>query len=88
MSAVITCTGPRYDVTSGADPLWSQLLADGLARPGPLNHGLDTDTDGRLLSGNARICTLGPLWRGNRWETTVFAEIRAQAHALAALIGS
>ncbi|WP_088414850.1 FAD/NAD(P)-binding protein [Mycobacteroides saopaulense] len=88
VSAVINCTGPRYDVTSGADPLWSQLLADGLARPGPLNLGLDTDTDGRLLPGNAPIWTLGPLRRGNIWETTAFAEIRAQAHALAALIGS
>ncbi|OHU79519.1 FAD/NAD(P)-binding protein [Mycobacteroides chelonae] len=86
--AVINCTGPQYDLTAGADRLWNQLLADGLARPGPLNLGLDTDTDGRLLPGVVPMWAIGPLRRGNLWETTAFAEIRAQAEKLAALIGS
>jgi uncharacterized NAD(P)/FAD-binding protein YdhS len=86
--AVINCTGPQYDLTAGADRLWSQLLADGLARPGPLNLGLDTDTDGRLLPGVVPMWAIGPLRRGNLWETTAFVEIRAQAERLAALIGS
>lgn len=86
--AVINCTGPQYDITAGTDPLWSQLLAGGLARPGPLNLGLDTDPAGRLLPGHAPLWALGPLRRGNLWETTAFAEIRAQAEGMAALIGS
>ncbi|MFA4080815.1 FAD/NAD(P)-binding protein [Mycobacteroides salmoniphilum] len=86
--AVINCTGPQYDITTGADPLWSQLLADGLVKPGPLNLGLDTDAEGRILPGVAPMWTLGPLRRGNLWETTAFVEIRAQAERLAALIGS
>lgn len=86
--AVINCTGPQYDITAGTDPLWSQLLADGMVKPGPLNLGLDTDPDGRLLPGEAPMWTLGPLRRGNLWETTAFAEIRAQAQRLATLIGS
>lgn len=88
VGAVINCTGPRYDIAASADPLWSQLLDDGLVRPGPLNLGLDTDPSGRLLPGHVPMWTLGPLRRGNLWETTAFAEIRLQAEALAALIGS
>ncbi|WP_078314592.1 FAD/NAD(P)-binding protein [Mycobacterium sp. D16Q16] len=88
IGAVINCTGPQYDITAAADPLWSQLLADGLVRPGPLNLGLDTDAEGRLLPAVVPMWTLGPLRRGNLWETTAFAEIRAQAERLAALIGS
>ncbi|ORA30672.1 FAD/NAD(P)-binding protein [Mycobacteroides abscessus] len=88
VGAVINCTGPRYDIAASADPLWSQLLDDGLVRPGPLNLGLDTDPSGRLLPGHIPMWTLGPLRRGNLWETTAFAEIRLQAEALAALIGS
>ncbi|TDZ83695.1 hypothetical protein DE4585_02503 [Mycobacteroides salmoniphilum] len=86
--AVINCTGPQYDITAGTDPLWSQLLADGMVKPGPLNLGLDTDVEGRLLPGVVPMWTLGPLRRGNLWETTAFADIRAQAERLAALIGS
>ncbi|MBA0046154.1 FAD/NAD(P)-binding protein [Mycobacteroides sp. LB1] len=85
---VINCTGPQYDITTGTDPLWSRLLASGLVRPGPLNLGLDTDPDGKLAPGDAPMWTLGPLRRGNLWETTAFVEIRAQAEGLAALIGS
>lgn len=88
VGAVINCTGPRYDIAAGADPLWNQLLHDGLVRPGPLNLGLDTDPSGHLLPGHVPMWTLGPLRRGNLWETTAFAEIRLQAEALAALIGS
>ncbi|WP_074340424.1 FAD/NAD(P)-binding protein [Mycobacteroides abscessus] len=88
VGAVINCTGPRYDIAASADPLWSQLLDDGLVRPGPLNLGLDTDPSGRLLPGHVPMWTLGPLRRGNLWETTAFVEIRLQAEALAALIGS
>lgn len=85
---VLNCTGPQYDITISTDRLWVQLLTDGLVRPGPLNLGLDTDPDGRLLPAEVPIWALGPLRRGNLWETTAFAEIRSQAQRLAALIGS
>ncbi|MUM15336.1 lycopene cyclase [Mycobacterium sp. CBMA 623] len=86
--AVINCTGPQYDITASTDPLWREMLAGDLVRPGPLNLGLDTDSEGRLSPGDAPMWALGPLRRGNLWETTAFAEIRAQARELAALIVS
>lgn len=79
---VINCTGVRHDVRRSTDPLVMSLLADGIARPGPLGLGFDTLPDGRVRGG-APLWTLGALRRGNLWETTAFPEIRAQASAVA-----
>jgi uncharacterized NAD(P)/FAD-binding protein YdhS len=90
-AAVVNCTGPGR-LTLAGDPLVDGLVADGLARPGPLGLGLDTAADGALRDRHgrpsARLWTLGPPRRGSFWETTAVAEIRAQAHALAALIAA
>jgi uncharacterized NAD(P)/FAD-binding protein YdhS len=82
VSAVINCTGPEEDVRRADDPLMADLLAAGLARPGPLGLGLDTEPDG-LLVGERPLWTLGALRRGNLWESTAFPEIRAQAARIA-----
>jgi uncharacterized NAD(P)/FAD-binding protein YdhS len=84
VGAVINCTGPCLDVTG--DPLMASLLANGLARPGPLAMGLDTAADGRLLPTNAPLWTLGALRKGNLWETTAFPEIRQQAAEVATAV--
>ncbi|GAB3896711.1 hypothetical protein GCM10029964_078450 [Kibdelosporangium lantanae] len=81
VGAVVNCTGPEEDVRRVDDPLMADLLATGLARPGPLGLGLDTEPDGRLVG--SPLWTLGALRRGNLWETTAYPEIRAQAARIA-----
>ncbi len=85
--AVLNCTGPQDDVRRVADPLVTELLTTGQARPGPLGLGLDTAEDGRILAADGRtknaLWTIGAPRRDNLWESTAFAEIRTQAAAIA-----
>ena len=64
------------------------LLATGLAMPDALGLGLRTARDGALLDrrgvADARIWTLGPLRRGELWESTAVPELREQAAVVAA----
>ena len=80
--AVVNCSGARDDVRRSTDPLITDLLASGAAKPGPLGLGFDTGPDGRLR-GDGPLWTLGALRRGNLWETTAFPEIRGQASTVA-----
>ncbi|MFF5768240.1 FAD/NAD(P)-binding protein [Streptomyces tanashiensis] len=83
---VVDCTGPGLRADAGGDPLWSVLLSDGLAAPGPLGIGVSTD-GGRLLDAQGRperpLFTLGAPRRGELWETTAIPEIRQQAKEIA-----
>ncbi|MCX5388562.1 FAD/NAD(P)-binding protein [Streptomyces sp. NBC_00094] len=83
---VVDCTGPGLRADAGGDPLWSGLLADGLAVPGPLGIGVSTD-HGRLLDAAGHsgrpLFTLGAPRRGELWETTAIPEIRTQAKEIA-----
>jgi uncharacterized NAD(P)/FAD-binding protein YdhS len=85
---VVVCTGTIGDVTRTPDRLLRALLQRGQAVPDALRLGLRTTADGALLdaSGHAdgRLLTLGPLRRGELWESTAAGEIRLQAQALAA----
>lgn len=85
VAAIVDCTGPSADVTTGSDPLLRHLLAAGMAQPGPLGLGLDTDADGRVRGAvaGAPLFTLGAMRCGTLWESTAIPEIRAQAQALA-----
>jgi uncharacterized NAD(P)/FAD-binding protein YdhS len=82
----INCTGPAGHSVN-ADALVSTLLRKGLARPGPLGLGLASDARGALLDGrgqaSTRVWTLGPVRRGDAWESTAVPDIRLQAAALA-----
>lgn len=83
---VINCTGPTGSVRGGAGLLVADLVAHRLAMPGPLELGLATDAAGRLRTDTGpapAIWTLGPLRRGELWESTAVPEIRAQAAVLA-----
>lgn len=84
---VINCTGSEGALTRGGHPLLSGLLDAGLARVDALGLGLAADEAGALVDAHgqpsAHLFTLGPLRRGELWETTAVPEIRAQAHALA-----
>jgi uncharacterized NAD(P)/FAD-binding protein YdhS len=88
-AAVVNCTGAAAGVASSDDPLLLNLLAQRFAQPHPLNMGFATDDDGRLLSADGQrpmAWTLGPLRRGQLWESTAIPEIRAQAAELAGQI--
>lgn len=85
---VINCTGPDSDMRRIDDPLLKNLLQQGLVRPDSLSLGLDTTDNGALLDDRGvpseLFYTLGPLRKGNLWETIAVPEIRAQAASLAA----
>lgn len=59
-------------------------------KPDPLQLGIETDTDGRLLGANGQIVpdlfAIGPLRRPSWWESIAIPEIREQAEALAKLV--
>ena len=85
-AAVLNCTGSCTSIDRSSDPLMMNLLTNGLVTSGPLDLGLATDGRGRLSGsgGGAPMWTLGPLRRGQLWESTAVPEIRAQAQQLAA----
>lgn len=83
---VINCTAPETDCTRLQQPLISGLLASGMVRPGPLSVGLDTSADGALIDKGGltsdSLYAVGPLRKGNLWESTAVPEIRDQVHQL------
>jgi uncharacterized NAD(P)/FAD-binding protein YdhS len=83
---VVNCTGPVGHATQ-PDKLVSALLRSGRARPGPLGLGLATSSAGALVDArgqaSARVWTLGPVRRGDAWESTAVPDIRLQVAALA-----
>lgn len=90
VSAIINCTGPNNTLTSLQQPLVKQLLATGLLVPDPLNIGLQTDTDYRLLNthGTASegLYYIGPMLKAKFWEAVAVPELRTHAAKLASLL--
>ncbi|GAB3214012.1 FAD/NAD(P)-binding protein [Marinactinospora thermotolerans] len=80
---IVNCTGSA----PGSDPFVQALLGDGLARRNHLGLGVDTCPRGALVAPSGRVSrhlfALGPLRRGQLYETTAVPEIRAQAERLA-----
>ena len=89
---VINCTGPDDDCRRVNSPLLRDLLNRKLTRTGPLCLGLDTSENGALIDGygvaSDFLYTLGPLRKGNLWETTAVPEIRVQVSELASHLAS
>jgi len=87
VSSIVNCTGPNGDVRTGGSQLLGALCASGAVRPHPLALGLDTCDDGSLRDARGHasdtLFAIGPLRRGELWETTAIAEIREQAQTLA-----
>jgi uncharacterized NAD(P)/FAD-binding protein YdhS len=83
---VINCTGPETDCRRLRDPLITSLLARGLTRPDPLFLGLDVSSDGALIDRDCavsrRLYAVGPLRKGDLWESTAVPEIRQQVSKL------
>ena len=86
-AAVLNCTGAGTDPRRSSDPLPMNLLAQGLAQPGRFGMGFATDATGRLRPATAAqpaaVWAIGPLRRGELFESTAIPEIRSQAAALA-----
>jgi uncharacterized NAD(P)/FAD-binding protein YdhS len=84
---VINCTGPESDCRRLENPLMSDLLAQGWARPDPLFLGLDVSPDGALIGRDATtsqsLYAVGPALKGSLWESTAVPELRQQIHKLA-----
>ena len=84
---VINCTGPNTGVEMCRSPLTLTLLKAGVCRPDELGIGLACDADGALVDGAGRVSdrlfTLGPLRKGELWESTAVPELRVQAERLA-----
>ncbi len=80
---VVNATGMEKRVTRARSPLLQDLLAQGLARPGPHGIGLDTAADGALHDRDGRplpgLWTLGALRAGSLWESIAMPELRGQA---------
>lgn len=87
VNRVINCTGPDADCRRVTNPLLENLIHQKTVRPDPLFLGLDTAEDGALIDGDGvpshYLYTIGPLRKGNLWETVAVPEIRAQASELA-----
>jgi uncharacterized NAD(P)/FAD-binding protein YdhS len=92
VARIINCTGPAVNVERMADPLVASLLAGGLGRPDTSGLGLETTTDGRLVNANGepsqRMFSVGPMRRGELWETIAVPDIRIQAARLAEVLVS
>ena len=84
---MVNAAGPAWDCRRGEHALLRDLIARGLAAPGPLGLGLRTADDGALLDAaglpSEVLFTLGALRRGELWESVAVPELAAQACALA-----
>lgn len=79
---VVNCTGPLGSISTGSDPLISDMIARGLVRPDALDLALEVD-DGSRLVGPKRAWAVGPLSKGRFWEITAVPDIRGQVAQVA-----
>jgi uncharacterized NAD(P)/FAD-binding protein YdhS len=90
IAKVVNCTGPDNDYRRVGSPLLSDLMDKKLARPDELSLGLDVSDDGAVLDAKGTpsdfLYALGPLRKGNLWETIAVPEIRHQVADLAKLL--
>ena len=91
VARVIDCSGPQCDYARIDSPLVRDLLSQGMARPDPLNLGLDVTTDSAVINRwgvpSRQVYALGPVTRGLFWEITSVPDIREQCWNVGALIG-
>ncbi|MBX3352478.1 MAG: FAD/NAD(P)-binding protein [Phycisphaeraceae bacterium] len=85
--AVILCTGPEPDIAKSRSALLESLIDSGEIRRDPLGLGVDCDEHGDAITRggrpNDRVTLVGPLRRGESWESTAVPEISQQAAAIA-----
>jgi len=82
---VIDCSGQSLNWERSQDALVSSLISSGKVLPGP--HGTGIEVSLNLLVQDERgsstwLYAVGPILRGQHWETTAVAEIRNQISTL------
>ncbi len=87
---IINCTGPEADITRAAPPLLASLVASGHARPDVHRLGLEVDHIGRMVNAAGRrqdrLLAVGPITRGEAWESIAVPDIRRQVWNMARLL--
>jgi uncharacterized NAD(P)/FAD-binding protein YdhS len=80
---IVNATGVEMRAQLMRNPLLSDLLGKGLARPGPHGIGIDTCAEGELVDVQGRnlpaIAVVGSLRIGRLWESIAVPELRGQA---------
>ena len=80
---IVNATGVEMRAQLMRNPLLSDLLGQGLARPGPHGIGIDTCAEGELVDGQGRnlanMVVVGSLRIGRLWESIAVPELRGQA---------
>lgn len=88
---VVNCTGPASAAAAGWSPLLDRLRERRLLRPHRLGLGLDVDELGQPLDRDGRptsgLFVVGAARRGRDWEVQAVPDLRAQAVAIARVIG-
>lgn len=84
---VIDCTGILRDIAAHKDGLIPALIERGVARPDPLQIGIDVDDQCAVIDragqASASLFAVGPVTRARFWEVTAIPDIRVQCAALA-----
>lgn len=92
VARVVNCAGSEGDLARTENPLLRSLLAAGSIRADAQKLGIDTGRNGEAIGADGFVTpglyALGPVARGRLWEATAVPELRAQAAAMAALIGA
>ena len=88
LGALVNATGVENRADGLRNPLLRQLLAEGMAAPGPHGLGVDSEPDGDRLRGvdgiaHPDIAVLGSLRIGTLWESLAVPELRQQAEQAA-----
>ena len=84
---LVNATGIETRAAHYPNPMLRALLEDGVARPGPLGLGIDTDAHAGVINAQgmaqANLTAIGSLRLGNLWETTAVPDLRLDAQRLA-----
>jgi len=80
---IVNATGVEMRAQLMRNPLLSDLLGKGNARPGPHGIGIDTASDGHVIDAEGKalpgIVVVGSLRIGRLWESIAVPELRGQA---------
>jgi uncharacterized NAD(P)/FAD-binding protein YdhS len=89
---VINCTGPEGALARADHPLLRDLVRQGRLRADPHELGLDVDRTGRAFDAEGRaqerLFAVGPITKGEAWETVAVPDIRRQVWDLGRYLGN
>lgn len=84
---VVNCTGPDLGLARTQDPLLAALRGAGRIRPDPCRLGLNVDGESRVVDAFGQstpsLSAIGPITRGQFWESIAVPDIAVQARDVA-----